>query len=391
MHWRHRVETRAGFSRHRLNCHEVRGLATDHGTGSLRRGLSALVTRSPIRVLLSVACFFAAFAAVCAGVRKSQAFPEVVGIYPKWLYFGKNKDRYDVLFLGSSRFYHQIIPLQFDQRVVAARGGDKGVRSFNFGYDAMWPPESFYMMRRILELKPARLKWVFIDTLGMVANLEAENRDTQRTAYWHDWQHTRIAWEGVMDMPSPPVRKWRLLAGHGSLFVRQMTNQGRGAEWLNYAMGVEKRKKASRWALPKVWAATEGYAAEPSVAFSGKALERYEEKVEEMREGIPEVPARPSFRRALDDIVREVKAAGMEPILILPPSVDFRENFTGLPEGVPTWRYNDPVSFTELYETANRFDDAHLNHSGAMIFTDLLAAKFVEYLDSANIQALPGN
>jgi hypothetical protein len=310
-------------------------------------------------------------------------FPEVVGIYPKWLYFAKNKDRYDVLFIGSSRFYHQIIPLQFDERVAAAKGPEMQMRSFNFGYDAMWPPESFFMLRRILELKPARLKWVFIDTLGMVANLEAENRDTQRTAYWHDWQHTRIAWEGVMDMPIPPLRKWRLLIGHGSLLTRQITNQGAGAEWLNYEMGVEKRKKSSRWAPPKAWADTEGYAPEPNMAFSGAAIERYADKVEQMRAGIPEVPARPSFRRALGDIVNEVKAAGLQPILILPPSVDFRENFVGLPESVPVWRYNDPNRFPQLYETANRFDDAHLNHRGAMIFTDLLADDFVEHLKSA--------
>ena len=335
-------------------------------------------SRSPLRALLNVVCFFAAFAAVCAGVRVATPFPEVVGIYPKWLHFKKNKDRYDVVFLGSSRFYHQIIPQQFDERVGAAAPG-REVRSFNFGYDAMWPPESFYMLRRILELKPARLKWVVIDALGIVANLEAENRDTRRTAYWHDWQHTRIAWEGVMDLPLPPLRKWRLLAGHGSLLARQVTNQGLGAEWLSYEFGVEKRKKASRWAPPKVWANTEGYAAEPRTVLTGAALRNYEQKVARLRESLPQAP-RPAFRRALQEAVDDVKRAGMNPILVVPPSVETRDNLSDLPQGVSVWRYTDPNRFPELYDTAHRFDDAHLNHEGAVLFTDLLARQFIENL-----------
>jgi hypothetical protein len=358
---------------------EASGTCQQQGQRAHFAALNEVRSRSPLRVVVNAAFFVAAFAAVCGAIRGALPFPEVVGIYPKWLYFGKHKDSYDLLFLGSSRFYHQIIPKQFDASVAATVPAHP-VKSFNFGYDAMWPPESFFMLRRILETKPARMKWVVIDALGIVANLEAENRDTQRTAYWHDWQHTRIAWEGVMDMPLPPIRKWRLLVGHGSLLAKQWTNQGGGAEWLNYRMGVEKRKKASRWAPPKAWADTEGYAAEPKVMLTGAALERYEEKVQQLRANFPEVPARPAFRRALQDAVDEVRRTGMRPILVIPPSVDPRENFTGLPEGVPVWRYNNPVRYPELYEARHRFDDAHLNHDGAVLFTDLLAKEFAEYV-----------
>ena len=347
--------------------------------------MAANSTRSPVRAFLNVACFIATFIAVCGAVRVSRPFPEVVGIYPKWLYFAKHKDEYDVLFIGSSRFYHQIIPRQFDRRIAATRP-ERPTRSFNFGYDAMWPPESFYMLRRILKLKPARLDWVIIDALGIVASLEAENRDTQRTAHWHDWRHTRIAWEAVLDMPLSALRKWRLLVGHGSLLFTQLTNQGIGAQWLTYEFGIEKRKKASRWVPPKAWADSEGYAAEPKIALFGPALKKYERAVAKMRQGIPEIPARPAFRRSLAHIVDEVKQAGMHPILVIPPSVDVRENFTRLPPGVPVWRYNDPNRFPELYEAANRFDDAHLNHDGAQIFTDLLAKDFVQYQKSSEQQ-----
>ena len=66
------------------------------------------------RALLNSVFFLAACAAGCALVGRAAPFPEVPGIFPKWEYFQANRDRIDVLFLGSSRFYHQIIPAQFD-------------------------------------------------------------------------------------------------------------------------------------------------------------------------------------------------------------------------------------------------------------------------------------
>jgi hypothetical protein len=83
-------------------------------------------------------------------------------------------------------------------------------------------------------------------------------------------------------------------------------------------------------------------------------------------------------------MVEEVKAAGIEPILIIPPSGDPRENFSGLPEGVQVWRYNHPSRYPELYEASRRYDDTHLNHEGAILFTDLLAARFAEHSKAAD-------
>ena len=108
-----------------------------------------------IRAALNIAMFFAGLVAMCATIRAALPFPKVLGIYQKWLYFSRNKDRYDVLFLGSSRFHHQIIPKQFDERVGSATG--QALRSFNFGYDAMWPPDRFWILRQILPMNPAKL------------------------------------------------------------------------------------------------------------------------------------------------------------------------------------------------------------------------------------------
>src|SRR6185295_4580036 len=135
--------------------------------------------------------FLVACAAGCALVGRFAPFPEVPGIFPKWSYFARNRDRIDVLFVGSSRFYHQIIPAQFDAAVGEGR-------SFNFGYDGMWPPESFYLLRRLLDLRPARLKWVVIDLMDINTQLDALNVSTLRMAYWHDLRHTALAFRDIV-------------------------------------------------------------------------------------------------------------------------------------------------------------------------------------------------
>ena len=57
-------------------------------------------------------------------VERIAPFPEVPSITEKWRHFAGQRDCFDVVFVGSSRFHHHIIPSQFDEAVGA-------VRSFN--------------------------------------------------------------------------------------------------------------------------------------------------------------------------------------------------------------------------------------------------------------------
>src|SRR4051812_30071776 len=103
------------------------------------------------------------FVGTCRGIDRVLPFPAVPAVGPKYRYFAANRDNYDVLFLGSSRFYHQIIPREFDAAVEKLTG--QRLRSFNAAYDAVWPPESYYYLRKLLELRPGKLRWVVIDAM----------------------------------------------------------------------------------------------------------------------------------------------------------------------------------------------------------------------------------
>lgn len=331
-----------------------------------------------VRTLLNTAFFCAALVGVCSGIHAALPFPKVLGVYQKWLYFQKHKDELDAVFMGSSRVYHGVVATQFDARVSELTG--RKVRTFNAGYDAMWPPESLFMMRQLLAMKPKRLKYVFIECLDIYADLSPETRDTRRTAYWHDLQHTAMAWGSIRDQQFAGTRGWELAATHAEILLRNWTNQGRGAEWLGYEFGVERRKKESRWEPPAAWKDNGGYEPEDDQPLAGEELKRFLAGVEARKKSLPPAPMKPTLRRAFAEMLAEIKAAGCTPIVLITPTVRADENFEGFPPEVAVWRYHDPKQYPALYEPGNRHDFTHLNHAGAQAFTELLATRFATML-----------
>jgi hypothetical protein len=333
---------------------------------------------SVVRATLNVAIFFATFVGVCTLVGGFLPFPKVDDVYQKWAYFRAHKDRYDIVFLGSSRFYRQIISRQFDESVKAASGRE--FRSFNFGLDAMWPPESSFMLRELLSLKPKRLRWVFIEVMEVVTRLDDRNISTRRMAYWHDWRHTWMACRAISGGKVTIGEKCRLYSGHLAIYFRERSNQGRGAEWLHEVFGMDKGKSRDRWTGGKS-KDVEGYLGRDK-PFEGPERERYDRFLAKAKTSppLPVVPISDALREALDRMIAEVRAAGAEPILVVSPSLFPNENFASLPENVAVWSFRGANEYPGLYDPMHHFDTGHLNTAGARIFTDLLSARFASHI-----------
>ena len=326
------------------------------------------MSKAAARPLLNGAIFLAAVALGCAVLGWLAPFPEVPGIVEKWRYFLPRKDGYDTLFLGSSRFHHQIIPARFD---AAA-----GTRSFNFGYDALWLPESSHLLRRLLALRPARLRWVVLDMMDLDSRLEDLNRSTLRTAYWHDWRHTLLVLRDIAASPRKPDEKFALQSEHAAIALRQALNLGRGADlvsrWLDHSRAKKKRKRE--------WEDHEGWAAGLEKKIEGEQLELLTRMTLELRtKGIAPVPIGPVFREALAGMVAAVRRAGAEPVFVIAPTVNPRENYAEAPDGAAILRFNDPARHPSLFAPDRHYDAWHLNEKGAEEFTDALAAEFAQW------------
>ncbi len=335
-------------------------------TAGSARADASTTTAPPrrLRALRNAVLFLAACTLGCTVLGRLAPFPEVPGIFPKWSYFRENRARFDVLFVGSSRFYHQIIPAQFD----AAVGG---VRSFNFGYDGMWPPESFYLLRQLLALRPPNLKWVVIDLMDINTQLDERNVSTLRMAYWHDLAHTRLAFQDILASRWHPEQKFDLLLQHGRLCLSQVLNLGRGADLLNKILAPKQPRKK-----PFAWEEVAGFEPGPDRALEGAELKSFQRTVERLQQDLPPAPVRPVFREALGDLIRDVRRAGAEPIFVIAPTINFRENFTEVPGNVAVFAFNRPAEQPELFNPDKHYDSWHLNEKGAVDFTALLAAKF---------------
>ena len=335
-------------------------IGTDTGSPSSRSRTSA------VHIAINGLVFLAALIACCLAIASVTPLPESLGHYAKYVHFRQHAARYDTIFVGSSRFYHQLIPQQFDAE-IASRGGE--TTSFNLANDALWPPESFYWLRSILALRPPHLKWVIIELMDINTNLEDRTSATERTSYWHDWQHTRIALREIAESPRTSEQKWSLGIQHAQLGVQQMTGIGRGAELLRRRTAPPKKSK------PSVWHHAEGWLPEPDQQMTGKQLDEYLWTVGTLKNGIPPSPITPVYRDALADIIGEIRQLGAEPIFVITPTINPLENFTGVPAGATVLAFNDPQKYPTLFEPDRHFDKWHLNAKGAAEFTAALATE----------------
>ena len=330
--------------------------------------------------LLTGACFAAAFVASACLIGWCLPFPPVPSIAPKYRFLAENKARFDTIFVGSSRVYHQIDPQQFDAEVAALGGRTQSV---NLAYAGLWPPESFYFLRRLLALRPPRLRWVFIEIMPIDVSLETRNEETLRTAYWHDARHTWLVWREIFRSARSPVEKWRLAAQHAIICGRCGVNLGRGSEALRERLLPGKARR------PEAWLGRAGFQPENDRRIADAELPQYLQTVAELRAALSSYPASAHYFSALEGLVAEVRRAGAQPVFLLTPSLNPGENLTGLPAGVPFLAFNDPGKYPTLYEPDRHYDSWHLNEKGAAEFTSLLARRFVEHLRQPSMPSAP--
>ena len=319
-----------------------------------------------LRVVVLIAVYIVAFAAVSALLRPAAPFPAVPGIAAKLAHFTTHADRYDTVFVGSSRFYRQIIPRLFDQRLTAVTG--RSTRSFNFGFDGMWPPESFYLTRQLLALRPPKLRWVVIEMMEIRSDSTPANRDSLRRAYWHDWRHTRLALADVGRSKWPWLKKARIAADHARHFVAHWGNFGRGAEFLRAHLAVVRKSDAAREIVPD-----EGFRTSRDTALQPAELARFLELKAQLPATFEPQPLHSLFRNALAELIRDVRSSGAEPIFVLTPMTGGSDHFVDAPEDAPVLVLNDPSAQPALFEPQLYVDPFHLNAEGAAVFTGLLA------------------
>ncbi|MDB9373583.1 hypothetical protein [Nodularia sphaerocarpa] len=327
----------------------------------------------------------------------SNTPPGLGDISVKFQYFAEHKDDYDVIFLGPSTTYHGVIPKIFDESLSE---NAKNVKSFNFGIAAANVAEMEFYLQKILDLKPAHLKWIFLDCL--VDFFVEEAPTSVKNIYWHTPFKTIENFKLILDSNFSWLIKingfykntisffYRWL-GIGYFSWQQSPDilpEGIASEKLleeNGYYAMDWLKNSEEW----------------QEIFQSNYLDSYQARLKQAKSGILEqdnkstYPAKLYGIKLIKKMVNEVKEQEkisknkIEPIFLIPPVLDVDIDHSAIMKAYELgyistlFAFNNPNTFASFYEVSRRSDGRHLNNQGAEEFTRALAAKFSQHLNSS--------
>ncbi|MEY2549483.1 MAG: hypothetical protein QOD64_2065 [Verrucomicrobiota bacterium] len=331
---------------------------------------TSTITKNALCVCVALAGFIATSAVI------HSLLPPIIpkGVAAKLEFFAQHKDEFDTLFVGTSSIYYSISPEIFDE---ITRQNGLSTHTFNFGIDAMHPPENFYVLDQILKTEPRNLKWVFLETANVETKLH-KVLGTERAVYWHDWRRTALTLRKALNPRGDgrwyiqASRLWvarRDLAAHLTLFAQRFGNVGRATEFL-----FPQNRKAE--AAVELGPRRDGYRLAGHAMSAEDAASFQKRLADELAQAQPK-PLDPQADETYRRYAGRFREIGAAPFFLVPPLI-FQSpiRFRQTPPG-PLLSFTDARTYPLLFETKVRIDDAHLTKEGAEEFTRLLAREFV--------------
>ncbi len=329
-------------------------------------------------------CFAASFALVAGLVRAFAPYGSgLERMDVKLDAFAQRKDEFDLVFLGSSRAVRGFVPSQFDAE-LAAQGFE--THSFNLGVAGARVTEMLFVLERLVELAPRKLRFVLIDPEDFGQIHDTRNALAQSGIVWHDASTTWLAARHALS--SERGDKFEVLRDHARACALNTLNVGRTARWVNALLG---REAAEELVAETLGARGDGHTAlfddQETLARRRRRFERGKAEYERMVAGYREIerpdraPA-PEFLELLERVEALVRALGAEPVFVIQPALARQWDLIAAAErgAVETLlRYDDPDRDAALFAHENRFDSLHLNDAGAALFTRRLADDFAQW------------
>jgi len=327
-----------------------------------------------------------------AAVRWSAPEPVLDHVTPKLSFLSINSERYDVLFVGSSRVYRQISPKVFDRRL---KKHGLRLRSFNAGIPAAKSVEVWHLLRRLEEEGSLGPRYVLIEPDGLQVSINRENTGTQREIYWHGWEETALSIRSLEGLDVVPRTRMSLL--HLSAMSFRSMAVGRLRSVFETAFDSSmSRRPAARAVGP------DGDGWVPFVEADGPqarkrrrefldGLPRYRRMLARQPRLMAETACMTEYHEEmLGKLANAVESLGAEPVFMLSPATLPRcEVHQAFRDGVlpNLLAFDDAKRHPRLYQVESRFDFEHVNRRGAEIYSRLLADAFAAQLSGTGEEA----
>ncbi|MEH1980812.1 hypothetical protein [Nostoc sp.] len=325
----------------------------------------------------------------------------------KWQYLTEHKDDYDAIFLGPSTTYFGVIPKLFDEYMITE---GKSVKSFNFGIAGANVSEIDFYLQKILALKPANLKWIFLDcSVDLFTNIGSTSA---QEIYWHTPRKTIENFQLILEssIDSWQVKAPYIYANFQSFIYRWLGIGQLSTFWqeriLNLDLSnadplakvsedrllqesgyyaIDWQKKAEKW----------------KTIFRTNGLDTYQKNLKNEQIKLATLNSESAFNnpsiiygsKMVKNIAsrieqQQINNKKIEAVFFIPPLLETDSNPSALYKAYQSgyidtlFAFNNPNKFSNLYEVDRRIDSAHLNYQGAQEFTLLLASKFAQYLNN---------
>jgi hypothetical protein len=337
--------------------------------------------------------FVLAFVLMCFAIGKLIPESNIPVVSTKLRSFSVYKNHYNTIFIGSSRMYRHVVPDTFDRTM---RSYGYPIQSFNFGVYGMHVPETYFLLKKILAMKPENLKWIFVELYDLQLNIPKANIRTDRVIYWHTLQHTLWIYNLILASDDHMFRKLNHFRDHTQPLLYNVINLGKADSLINYIFPEAKsitHKSISSEDIVFRPPGIDGYLSledEYDDYFQHRhdeylrGLNHYIETVDTLTQKSQQTTHLKSYElNIIDQFIKIIQDSKATPIFVITPLLEKQDHFIAAYQKghIPTlFAFNDPVAFPDLYSPKSRFDQAHLNEQGAQKFTMSLAQKFAEYM-----------
>ncbi len=315
----------------------------------------------------------------------------------KYRVYDTNKDKYNILFLGTSRINHGISPKAFDNQ-VADLSKFKST-SFNYGLAGASVGEIFSIYRSILKDPSYKLKYILMELPSVGTALGdkfcIENLHTNRNKYWMDTKALRSSIanvNGFIRSDGAALNKTRFYKNYIMNTFANFLSAGMMEGYLEYFHGyeIEKGLGPRLDGYDNITLLTKDKGVQEARAGFLRAGSKFvkakkERSIEFFSERVNISDFNEQYLQQILELIRLGEDAGIHLILMSPPLMttpsykELAPIFFRIPEKN---RINlcDAKRYPALYENENIWDGNHLNHKGAVKFSKFAAKAFVNKL-----------
>ncbi len=320
------------------------------------------------------------FLLVAMAGRDATPGPEDFPITVKLEHLREHIGEYDALLIGRSHVWRSYVPDVLDAELERA---GRPLRTFNLGGPGMADAEIDHVLRRVLDMPGQRLRYVFVETPDWLTATE-DNLFTNRAVDWHTPLQLARTVRTLLRADLGWGERFARLWDHLRMTAQRFAAFGQGRRIVGALRGEEEPQPMT---LEEV-ASGRGYQALDDLRTDD--IKRRRQGFLRNRDGFPARVAAITAgngspfdldrydRASLDEQIAAIRAAGAEPVYIVPPGMDatphaYALDAAGLlPAFLP---FNRPDVHPGLYRFERRFD-GHLTREGAVDASRLLARAF---------------